>query len=75
MRRRRFINSLSVLMVAFVALVLAPSKAAAHCDGLDGPVVRAAQNALRIGDVNLALVWVGRQRSVKCSRKPCPCGS
>jgi len=30
----------------------------AHCDGLDGPVVKAAQRALESGNVNLALVWV-----------------
>lgn len=30
----------------------------AHCDGLDGPVVKAAQRALATGDVGLALVWV-----------------
>ena len=31
--------------------------AAAHCDGLDGPVVQAAQAALASGDVNLVLAW------------------
>jgi hypothetical protein len=30
----------------------------AHCDGLDGPVVKAAQRALESGNVNFALVWV-----------------
>ena len=30
----------------------------AHCDGLDGPVVRAAQEALAKGDANLVLIWV-----------------
>ena len=30
----------------------------AHCDGLDGPVVRAARDALRTGNANLVLIWV-----------------
>ena len=30
----------------------------AHCDGLDGPVVRAAERALASGNANFALVWV-----------------
>ncbi len=30
----------------------------AHCDGMDGPVVKAAQQALATGDVNHVLIWV-----------------
>lgn len=46
-----------------VALVLVPLFFAAelvlaHCDGLDGPVVKAAEEALRTGNLNLALIWV-----------------
>jgi len=32
--------------------------ALAHCDGMDGAVVKAAQKALAEGDVNLVLIWV-----------------
>ena len=39
-------------------LMFAALPAAAHCDGLDGPVVTAAQQALDTGDVNRVLVWV-----------------
>ncbi len=35
-----------------------PTLALAHCDGLDGPVVKAAQQALATGNVNLVLPWV-----------------
>src|SRR5690348_8690252 len=41
------------------ALCLAAHPAAAHCDGVDGPVVKAARAALDRGDVRLALAWVG----------------
>jgi hypothetical protein len=36
---------------------LAPS-AAAHCDSMDGPVVKAAQLAIKTGDITPVLKWV-----------------
>jgi Family of unknown function (DUF6448) len=36
----------------------APGPALAHCDGLDGPVVKAAQKALDTRNVALVLIWV-----------------
>ena len=51
----RFLTlTLSVLALTFVG----PQRALAHCDGMDGPVVKAAQRALAKGDVNLVLIWV-----------------
>ena len=44
--------------LALALLVLLPGRVFAHCDGLDGPVVKAARNALETGNVNLALIWV-----------------
>jgi hypothetical protein len=42
-----------------VALSLgAPENAVAHCDALDGPVVKAAQRALEASDPSPALIWV-----------------
>lgn len=35
--------------------------ASAHCDGLDGPVVKAAQKALQTNNVNLILIWVQKE--------------
>ena len=51
----------SLLLAASIALALAPRSALAHCDGLDGPVVKAAERALEVNDVNLVLVWVQPQ--------------
>jgi hypothetical protein len=45
-------------VIVLVAAILAPSVASAHCDGIDGPVVSAAQKALDTGNVNLVLIWV-----------------
>ena len=38
--------------------LIAPARALAHCDGLDGPVVRAAQKALAARNPALVLMWV-----------------
>ncbi|HEU4893348.1 MAG TPA: DUF6448 family protein [Vicinamibacterales bacterium] len=37
---------------------LTPAPALAHCDGLDGPVVKAAQRALETRNPALVLIWV-----------------
>jgi hypothetical protein len=44
---------------AALALIgLTPARALAHCDGLDGPVVMAAQRALETRNPAFALIWV-----------------
>lgn len=54
---RRFVQKLLRFGVtAFIAVI--PGVAFAHCDGLDGPVVKAARQALARSDVNLVLIWV-----------------
>ena len=35
-----------------------PAAVSAHCDTMDGPVVKAARHALATGNVNAALIWV-----------------
>ena len=50
-------SSLTLRSLA-LAVLLGPVTLLAHCDTLDGPVVKAAQSALAKGDVNLVLVWV-----------------
>jgi hypothetical protein len=47
-----------LILTCALALTLGgPQKAAAHCDGVDGPVVKAAQQALATGNVNFVLIW------------------
>lgn len=60
MNRKRTISTLSVIACALLALAFAQVGASAHCDGMDGPVVKAAQKALRTGNVNLVLIWVAK---------------
>ena len=49
-----------VMTIAFVlvAPLAVSGGASAHCDGLDGPVVKAARQAFDTGNVNLVLIWV-----------------
>src|SRR5512146_166140 len=56
MKAVRF-KTLLVVMLTFVSLLL-PRTAVAHCDTMDGPVVKAAQLALRAGDATPVLKWV-----------------
>ncbi len=51
---------LPVIAAMFLAM-LAPTSARAHCDRMDGPVVKAAQRALESGNVNLVLIWVQKK--------------
>lgn len=44
--------------VAIALLGLTPARLLAHCDGLDGPVVKAAQRALETRNPALVLIWV-----------------
>jgi Family of unknown function (DUF6448) len=44
--------------LAAALLLLAPTRAAPHCDTLDGPVVAAARLALESGDVTPVLWWI-----------------
>jgi hypothetical protein len=48
------------VMVLFLALfiVFFTNIASAHCDTMEGPVVKASQKALETGNVNYVLVWV-----------------
>lgn len=48
----------SFLLAAAGASVLWTGPARAHCDGLDGPVVKAAQQALATGNPDPVLIWV-----------------
>jgi hypothetical protein len=49
--------SLTTLAIAGAAFLL-PAPAYAHCDGLDGPVVAAAREALDSGNPNPVLIWI-----------------
>ncbi len=48
----------AALATISAALLFAAGPASAHCDGVDGPVIKSAQQALDSGNVNRVLIWV-----------------
>jgi hypothetical protein len=58
MRLNKIINPLTWPVLAFGVILIAPARVLAHCDGLDGPVVKAAQRALDTRNTAFALIWV-----------------
>ena len=58
-----------IALAALVAFAFPfANRAFAHCDGLDGPVVRAARVALETANVNHALIWVRTADEVQIRR-------
>lgn len=49
-------------------LLWQPVNGSAHCDGIDGPVVKAAQQALAEGNPNLVLIWVQARDEAEIKR-------
>jgi hypothetical protein len=57
------------IMVSFVTSVIATliiliggtGIVLAHCDTMDGPIIKSAQKALETGDVNLVLMWIQKK--------------
>jgi hypothetical protein len=61
--------SLSAAAIAIAVLLFTQSaKVSAHCDGLDGPVVQAAEKALATGDINLVLIWVPKDAEAEIKK-------
>jgi hypothetical protein len=58
----------AIVLAAAVGLATAVP-ASAHCDGLDGPVAKAAQHALDTGNVNLALPYAPASAEAEITAK------
>jgi hypothetical protein len=54
-------GGIALAIAAVLTLLVAPAPAAAHCDTMDGPVVKAAQKALETGEIAHVLPWVRAQ--------------
>jgi hypothetical protein len=57
-RFRTIVTLLTWPMLAFGLTLITPTRVLAHCDGLDGPVVKAAQKALETRNPALVMIWV-----------------
>ena len=60
MTRKRILSGAGSFVVAAALLALFPGRAGAHCDSLDGPVVKEARTALASGNITPVLKWVGK---------------
>jgi phosphotransacetylase len=56
--QKNIFKSLFTSLIVLLIILLASNKIFAHCDTMDGPVVKAAQKALETGHINLVLLWV-----------------
>lgn len=54
-------HSWNILIGIAALTLLLPLSALGHCDSIDGPVVKAAQNALAARNVNFVLVWIQKE--------------
>ncbi len=61
MKIRHLIVPMVFLAVLSIIGFYVPNKVFAHCDGMDGPVVKAAKKALETGNVNLILIWIQKK--------------
>lgn len=55
MRHKHIVHS---LLLSLAMIFLSADETLAHCDTMDGPVVKAAQRALLTKNANLVLIWV-----------------
>ncbi len=58
-KSKRILFALSLLVATW--LFFGSTSMFAHCDTMNGPVVKAAQKALETGNVNLVLIWVQKK--------------
>lgn len=57
------------LIVLLAIILVSFSAALAHCDTMDGPVVKAAERALVTRNVNLVLIWVQKADEPEIKRR------
>ena len=57
-----------LLCSVVIACLTIPASLWAHCDTMDGPVVKAAMKALEIGNVNYVLIWVQKKDEVEIKK-------
>jgi hypothetical protein len=62
MATTNFISSfVTYVTVVVTILLMGAGLVFAHCDTMDGPIIKAAQKALETGDVNLVLMWIQKK--------------
>jgi Family of unknown function (DUF6448) len=47
-----------LFITIFLSIIITFNNLSAHCDSMEGPVVKASQKALETGNINYVLIWV-----------------
>jgi translation elongation factor EF-1beta len=58
MAMKKSIHFVPIIAIVLAAFAFLCPQVLAHCDTMDGPVVKAARKALKTNNVNLVLIWV-----------------
>ena len=58
---KRNFNFLKLSSLLISIIFFSSQQVSAHCDGIDGPVVKAAKKSLETENVNLVLIWVKKE--------------
>ncbi|MGB5848969.1 MAG: DUF6448 family protein [Ignavibacteriaceae bacterium] len=58
---KKYFNFVFISSFLTFIFIFSSQQVSAHCDGLDGPVVKAAKKALETENVNLVLIWVKKE--------------
>ena len=58
MKMNRTIRLITIFAAALAWVLFMAGNALAHCDTIDGPVVKAAKQALKTRNINYVLIWV-----------------
>lgn len=61
MSRQQIVSLVRSTLIATMVLFIASGTVSAHCDGMDGPVVKAARRALETHDASLVLIWIQKK--------------
>ncbi len=62
--KTKIVNIAAVL----IFILVSNSQVYAHCDGLDGPVVQAAQMSLETGNINFTLIWINKESAEEVNK-------
>ncbi len=69
MKKSKLIVLSLIVTLLLVGGILIQFNISAHCDTIDGPVVKAAKDALEKQNVNLILIWVKKEHEKELIRR------
>lgn len=68
MKKNSIFAALAAMVIVMMLVITWPGHVLAHCDGMDGPVIMAAQKALDTGNITPVLIWVPKKDEVEIKK-------